>query len=356
MPQKISNEHLELLSISEMMITYMLGDIYPDQVQRAKEIVEEKINEGEEDLRLFYSNYKRSLLHSADPSVKTLTNYLDYLRFIYNERPKQVNHALQRLSGWDKEYANIYPEICSQKNGKSRHGFMEWLQEQELYLEAAYTDGPEHGKQAALILVRRKDTDTAIRKIARRLVEAEINNERKPYERARKPSYNRPPIDDIFGIKVVAYNPETIDHIFQRVYYGLGDLGFQPEHFVRPIVDKITGEEKGKQLPGVDDHHISGRGRDSILQIKVCRKSAEDHDLREIGLTDVVRMLVDEMEHISFRQRQERECQELLKGRREYVKRYALLVDRGNELVDRLPQKRMRVLTPGEPFRYTKGT
>tara|TARA_Y100000310_G_C20670031_1_gene809735 strand:- start:1011 stop:2087 length:1077 start_codon:yes stop_codon:yes gene_type:complete len=355
----IPTEMLEQFSLSALIVGHMLERLDNPQVNLTKKIIAGRIEKGENDLRDIYQKLKRRFLRTHHPVVQPFTNYADYLRFLYQEQPADLDSNLERLVGREAELIGIYPGIILDRGRYRRPAFTSFLEDEPLSLEVAYSEGTRKGRQAALIMVRRKCVQRAIEKIAYRLLCWGINEEQKnPHK--KKPQKN-PIVDDWFGIKVVTYKPEQAERVFEHFYTHL-EVHYQLKADIeREKIYDEKGKVTGFQSPGVDNHYLHGDGKDNLIQTKVISLGDYDHGLREVVFTDAVNMLIDEMDHIRFRSTQKAKIREII-GSKKYKKIYRELVRRGMELTELLPERqlldpdkdiyasRQRIILPGRDF------
>lgn len=290
------------------------------------------------------------------PTVRAFTNYYQYLRFLYDERPAAlVDPLIARLPPERAAFVRFYepaqPANHHRKGKRAPDAFTVFASQLPFYGEAAYSTNP--GRRVALIICRRKDTDRAIEKTAYRLLMAEIERARAE-RRGEKIEPHQIAVTDWFGIKVVTYHPEQAHPLFREVYQNLVWYGLEPDAHQEQRRTKGGYWMTGYQERGVDDHRRYGAGKDQLIQLKVRPQRNSDHlayrGLREIDFTDVPNTLVDEMEHIRFRQRQANRLDGMCSQKREYKRRYRNFIARGQELHATLPTERRRVLVPDHYF------
>jgi hypothetical protein len=361
--QPTPDQYLEQLSLSQLLVTHMLDGLEKKQVPLVQEIVSDTVEQGEQDLRHLYLLLERTFLRTPKAKIESVANYADYLRFLYENRPVEIDGQLEKLVERQAKLANIYPGIFRDKKGRCpRPSFTNWLEGAPNYSELAFSKGSRKGRQSALLIVRRKDSERALEKIAYRLLCWEINEEHRNL--SRKKTQKHPLIDDWFGIKIVTYTSAQAARVFGQIYTHLEDMYY---HRADPRKEPIYGPRggvTGHQQRGVDNHYQYGRN-DNLIQIKVRRIDDSTYNLREIVITDVLNMLIDEMDHIKFRAEQSDTIEKLRKKRRKYRSRYNLFLERGRELllllpeydvnkssgkIEYHPEERKRILTPGRNF------
>ncbi len=359
--EQVSPEVLVQLSLGELLITHLLGGIAREHVPFAQQLFVQLIEEGERHLAELYKRFVNDFFGCSNgagkPTVRAFTDYHEYLRFIYAERPAAlVDPLIARLPPERADYVRFYKDMLNPvqfRKGKraSPDPFTVFTRTLQFYGEAAYSSNP--GRRVALVVCRRKDTERAIEKTAYRLLEAQI--EQAHAQRSGKTFEPRPlAVTDWFGIKLVTYHPEQVHPLFREMYPNLERYGLEPDAHQEQRRNKEGHWIAGYQECGVDDHRFYGAGKDKLIQLKVCPQRVPGqvvyHRLREIAFTDVPNMLVDEMEHVRFRQRQAKKLDNLCGKKREYKRRYREFIARGEELHALLPTERRRILTPGQYF------
>lgn len=354
---------LEQLSLGELLITHMQGSIAREDVPFAQQLFVEMVEEGERHLAGLYKRFVKEMFASGSgngksttPTVRAFTNYYQYLRFLYDERPAAlVDPLIVRLPAERASFVRLYEQTQSMnhhRRGKqSPDPFTVFVSRLPFYGEASYSTNP--GRRAALIICRRKDTDRAIEKTAYRLLMTEIEHARAE-RRGETVEPSRIAVTDWFGIKIVTYHPEQAHTLFREVYQNLGRYGLEPDAHQEQRRSKDAQWIPGRQEPGVDDHRRYGAGKDRLIQLKVRPQRVPGQvtyrGLREVDFTDVPNMLVDEMEHVRFRQRQAKKLDNLCGEKREYKRRYREFIARGEELHALLPPERRRILAPAHYF------
>ena len=347
MKETITTDVLERLSLSEILVTNMLGDLTSEQIEYAKELVVERIDSGERHLHCLYERFAGKFLRAIDPAKRTtgsFTNYYDYLRSLYDGRSPSTNDALRKLERCEDKYAEwvtdmvrIYPTLDPKtRKADRRDDFAKVLKKKGLYIETASSDIV--GKHAALLIVRRKDEERGIKKIAYRLLDYEINKER---ENKGKPCGHpkRVAIDDWFGIKLVGSRADRVHRqLFSAIYPYLDRFKLKQDPRREPCRD-LDGRiiPAMAQPQGVDDFYRNPCKDNKIIQIKVTPLYDEIHRLREIDLTDMISLLASEMDHVRFSQTRDNDIEQLLKSRREYRRRFNEFVRRGMQLMERMP-------------------
>jgi len=353
----IPTEYLDQLSLSQLIVTHMHNHLEENQIATAQELFLAQVQQGEQDLRKIYAQLGKKQLRQ--PEVQAGHNYYDYLRCIWNLRPANLEQLVAGLEeGRKKGLLNIYPNINWKKIAtKKTGGFEQFLQEEKLPIEVAYSGNSVATSKLIGVVVRRKDTDRALEKIAYRLLRQMIEDTKPEEERVQ---YNAL-IGDWFGLKLVAPTREQAYKLFQQIYPHLYSWQLKPD------VREDLGKNKRPQQPGVDDHYLFGRGYDQLIQIKVMGIYDFSHTRKEICLTDIANFLIDEMDHIKFRQSQKAEMDEFLDQRMDKRLRdlfeklyeikctknrdgYNIFIGRGNEIAALLPETRQRILVPGEDF------
>jgi ribosomal protein S13 len=323
------------MSLSELLhfqMTHPRG--LPKRVLTDAQILaEDRIEKGEEDMLRVYRGLKSRLLSGA-VQIEPSTKYLDYLMFLWKERPEafidsQLSSLDQRGASFLGNYPIIEADLKIRKN-RQQGGFIEGMSKLNLFNEIAYrATGNPRNRNAALIIARRKDTDRAIQKMAYRLVMREENELRR--ERGNK-SVNfydsLVKIDDWFAEKVVTYDLKSVNKVTDLVY------------------DYLTQKRLNFQIVGFDNHYMRDNYNDNMIQIKFVNTKYGGEAVREIVITDVMNMFIDEMDHISFGSRRENEINNFTTKQRAKFQKY---VRRGEMLFEYLPEQRQRVLANG-PF------
>src|SRR3989344_3204527 len=327
MKEEISDRDLERLSISELMVTHMLGGLNREQVDLAKLLVQEQIEAGEEHLQELALAFSNRFLHNSSAPTMEFSNPYDYLTWIWQERPASIDEALRKdaVSPWHRSMLEIYPSL-DQQVGKDQQpgGLVRELRRYTQYMEVAYS--ASRGRRASLLIVRRKDVDRAIEKIAFRLMKKEIKDKTAQRRGMPKSEFKKVVIDDWFGMKLVTYAESQVQPLlFEPLYKDFGTYGLEPDPHRdlcrtkegKPAVREIKIEGKRRKVllyqpPGVDNHYLYGKQPAKIVQVKVKKAGDAVHRLREIDLVDAVNFLAGEMDHVRFRQRQHNELDELI--------------------------------------------
>jgi hypothetical protein len=333
----------EEASLSQLAIAQMLGWFDDTDVDIVQDIFAEQIEEGEKHMNTLYKQLSPDFLRGKNPNVEEFRNNLEYLQFLYKERPRDiVDKEIKGLTGERASLVKGYYRILTSTRKKSRdNGFMKWLKSRHSFMEAAYTRA--RGKPAALLLGRRKDTERAWEKIAYRLLKHEVAS-------ANSEEYSeRVAIDDWFGIKLVGYKEDTIHNtIFNPLFLNLETrYGLKMDEHQEDQVTKDGIVLPFKQPAGIDDMYMFGNSPNRLIQMKVhpLYKNPTDCErprLREIDITDVVNMLIAEMEHFQYRHRQ-------IQKRSAFLKKYGLedeyrkRIERASVLDKKCPEKRRRI-------------
>ncbi|MEW5896963.1 MAG: hypothetical protein AB1668_04685 [Nanoarchaeota archaeon] len=334
-------DSLEELALSQLFLYHMTDRLSPAQVDEAKDIVVQRIKEGERHLRELYDRLKADFFNGREMQVAAFTDYLSYLKFLYENRPCSIDAYLQYLRGTQKDMVGKYVEITSNNSAREKNvSFIQSLQQTPLYIELEYPLEPK-GK-ARLVICRRKDTERGIEKIAERLVAEQRQTEWKKQESTK----GRVEIDDWFGLKVVGYHKQDAEEMFKRSYARLQKYRLQPDERRESITK--NGRISGEQPPGVDNKYQYGETC-QMIQLKVRNIRQSSNRLQEIDFTDIVNMLIDEMEHMLWRTKCKGEFARSLKSRKD-KQRYERLIARGRELAEKLPKQRRRILMPNEYF------
>jgi hypothetical protein len=338
-----STTKLEDMTISEMVLSHIQKELDEDQVKLAQDLVVERMLMNQCFLNQIYVRAKNFFLGRGSLDIKGFTNYYDYFKHLHNSLSKEEVEMLNSLPEEQKAFYKNY-ENMFEKNGKNKKGgLVKVTTEMPLYLEAATTKSKK--SLARHILVRRKDPDRIVCKVAERLLERELGEESyKRNPKKGKPEEKQVAIDDIFGIKIVASSDQkAIDDIFPKVYpTRLQRWGLIPDQNQKEI--KRGEVVVGYQPPGVDNHYLYGRA--NLIQIKGHR-TYEVPGVFELDITDVVNMIVDEMEHLRYRQRQKCVEKGLKQSERRRFKEY---IRRGDQLFDKVPERRGRIIQPGSYF------
>ena len=358
---RVTPEELVLLPLGKLLVKHMLGGIAREDVPFAQRLFVEMIEEGEQHLAELYKRFVNEFLRATNgagkPTVRAFTNYGEYLQFLYDERPATlVDPLITRLPLERAAFIHSYNQLQPKKGKRqSPDPFAVFTRQLRFYGEAAYSTSPQ--RRAALIIVRRKDTDRAIEKTAYRLLLREIEQARAE-RRGEEIEPRQVEVTDWFGIKIVTYHPEQAPSLFREVYTQLRRYGLEADAHQEQRRDKKGHWIAGHQEPGVDDHRFYGAGKDQLIQLKVRPQRVPGEityrGLREIDFTDVPNMLVDEREHIIFRQKQATKLSRVRDQKRMYDRRYDEFMARGKELHALLPTERRRILAPGEYFRTNR--
>ncbi len=341
-------EHLDQLTLGQILALHMRHEFARDTLQHAQKVVVDRIAEGQAELQRLFHRFQKALLKTNGNSriklhIRPFTNYQDYLRFLYTERPAaHVDPAIARLPPERRQAIEYYRQFDNPTKA-NRYGFNQGLHAVPVCLETAYST--DNTRMAALMIVGRKDTDRGNEKTAFRLLEHEVQE-----ERTRRGVQSRKPfryVDDWFRKAIVAYDAHSVSVLFDMIYPRLNEFGLEPDPRREKRRRKDGTYDGGYQEPGVDNHYQYG-GRDQLIQLKVCPIGLNRR--YEIVLTDVANLLVDQREHVRFRQQQADELKKLCGLRRAYRKRFDEFMERGRELHDLLPEQRHRILVPDEYF------
>lgn len=363
---------LEELALGQIFLYHMEGKLNRSQVEEAKDIVVQRIEEGEQHLKDLYHRLKSEFFNGRPMKIAAFTDYLAYLQFLYENKSPPIERDLQKLSGSQATMVRLYSKICSNTSSRGEDlSFRQHLQGTPHYIEVAYP--LQHKGPARFIICRRKDTQRAIEKIAERLLlkrslpewkrkEAEENarlktegamkeQEEKSRRRAEEEvNGKRIAIDDWFGLKCVGLHREDAEQMFGRVYTNLSGYGLQPDERREPIM--YDGKIVGHQPPGIDNKYAYG-SHCQMIQLKVKpqlnEEQSSDNRLRELDFTDGLSLLVDEMEHVLWRANCQGQIAWELKSRKG-KRNYTGLVRQGEELTEWLPEHRKRVLVPNKNF------
>ncbi len=341
-------EYLDHLTLGQVLVTHMLDNFTGELLEHAQELFVQRIDEGERYIQRLFNRFVKTFFNNnlpgTQPEICAFTSYYEYLRFLWKERPaKRIDPQLAHLPPERAQAIEYYRGFDSEGKKAAQDGFSKGLQDIEVFLEAAYSTSV--GRQAALILAGRKDTDRAVEKTADRLLRYEINSQRG--KRGITKPVKVPIVDDWFRIKIVTYAPSDVTPLFREFYRRLGDYGLEPDSRQEVRERKDGSGEKGLQEPGVDDHYKYG-GRDQLIQLKARPKGK--NRLYEIVFTSVPDLLVDEREHVRFRQNQANELKRVLNTRRDYARRYDQFRKRGEQLHTLLDPHRSRILVPCSYF------
>jgi hypothetical protein len=337
---------LDELTLSQIIVAHMREELKPKQVDDAKDLFVERIIRGEEFLRETYLRLRTRLLKTHHPNLEAFTNYYEYLKFLHKQTPNSVQPLIGHLEGREADLLKIYEQTFDPAVIRMKHPPGYQLKEEKLCIEIAHNLPPAPGKQVGITVVRRKDTARAIRKIAKRFIEQEIAKARYKKNPSRKNKKEKIDIDDWFAIKNVVYKTEQVHSLFNQLYNNLIRYNLAPDAHREPAITK-EGLHMGRQPPGVDDHYLFGSGNDHLIQIKAQRTDGF-RGFVEIAITDYVNMLIDEMDHINYRGGQDNAL--IPKKTSRHKNRFNELVVRGEELTERLPKKRRKILMPGEYF------
>src|SRR3989344_6761647 len=352
MKEEISDRDLERLSISELMVTHMLGGLNREQVDLAKLLVQEQIEAGEEHLQELALAFSNRFLHNSFPPTMEFSNLFDYLAWIWQERPASIDEALNKdaVHLWQRSMLDIYRTLDSKINGSQQQGgFIRELKRDTQYMEVAYSSS--RGRRASLMIVRRKNVGRAVEKISYRLLKKEIEERIAQRRGMPKSAFKKVVIDDWFGIKLVTYAESQVQpQLFEPLYPYLEAYGLEPDPHRepcwtregKPALREIKGGSRRRNIrlyqpSGVDNHYLYGQQPAKIVQVKVKRKDDPSHRIREIDLVDTTNFLAGEMDHVRFRQSQRNAIYDLISKRRSYRERYQDFLSRGIELTEHLP-------------------
>jgi hypothetical protein len=331
---------VENSSLSNILVTHMTNPFSDYQISQARDVISRKTGKGEEHLRsLFYQfcgQFWRGKQQQKDITTHAFPDEHSYLVFLQKQTPPSYRRQLSNIEkkfgkgNSDQQYLSgrlrRYQAINQRAKPQDRDDkLIKDLKQTPLYLEMAHLKGSQKdgGHKLWAMIVRRKDTERAIQKIATRTLEKEITD-------ANGGDYTkRVAIDDWFGIKLVALTEAYAKRgLFNQVYGNLPSYGLE--------------------LESTDDHYLPGF-KDNLKQLKVMAAGDQGHHLREIIITDLLNARIAEMEHSMYQLDQQSKLRKIRRNRK-HRKRYDFLVDRGRELVGTLPKKRKRILVPGEDF------
>ena len=320
--------------LSRLITDIMTEEHDQEYLEIAQQLFKQTITLGEVGLRQVFNAMKSDLLRSKTPFISPFNNYHDFLEFIYQKRIRYKVDRFVRDHGTkeDKKYYDHFRKMFPKVGKPENVGFQNWLKKHSGFTEVIYV--PE-GKvrPAHMIVIRRKDTNRLIEKIAEGIVTEEYD-----------------PVNtcDIFGIKVVA---PTIPDAKKLVYdeekgicHSLIAYGLERDGFEEPIMEDDL--LVGKQPPGIDNHYHYGCGNDHLIQINA--NSIILGGIRfEIAVTDAAYFLIDEMEHFAYRRKQERKRAGWTPEQNDDFDKY---VARAKPLADLLEPERKRILVPGQYF------
>lgn len=339
-------------SLSQIIIEQMQGNLEAGQIEEAKGLVAERIEQGETELRALYFSFRNQFLRGKKVEIRPFHDYFSQLAFLYERCPHSVEQ-MENILEKEVEYKDPRKELshrkamiraCEDLFTKGRRirnlGLKRGLQHKKSLIEIVCPKENGNDLPINLMIVRRKDTERAIEKIAYRLV--------KRMRRDTEPGYQpkRADIDDWFGIELVTSQPEQAEELAGTIYKGLADYGLRPDSREEEKKRKDGTLEEGRQQPGFDDHYQYGGGKDRLVQVKVVNHIFPV-DIKEIYVTDYVNLLVDKMDHPRFDAFRTNETKSLSRDER---RQQGLFVLRGNDLLSGLPEKRSRVLAPSEYF------
>jgi len=348
-------QYIDYLSLSQIVITQMSGAFGEDLEDMVKDTFTQRILKGEMDLYTLAKSFSNRFFAGCPVQNRGFTNYYDYLRFIYENSPAALKDSAQHLENERaREFLDQYPALI---NGELDEQKIQELKNEKLFIEVACPHEDlqlQHGPDDSLafIILRRKDTDRAIEKIAYRLLLWELY---KKYPHIyQEPKH--PVINDWFAMKLVFCHREQAEKESEHFYHNLALFGLKPDPRRGPIHDergKLVYDLAGEiiyQPSGKDNHYRYGKGYDNLIQISTVRINGYSHSLREIVFTDVINMLVDEMDHLKFRERQKSEISDWLESNPVFKNKFERYLQVGNELSLLLPEPRARILAPGEYF------
>jgi len=343
-----SQVNLEAMTLGEIILAQMLSEIPNSQLKEAQELVVERVDDGEAELREFSQRIAGKYLPSKSTHIIPCTNYLDYLNSLQKFCGLNIDDLLknQDITQDQSRFLRQYLKLKKQEPD-----LVYQLQTKEVFYEMIHCPGTKKRGQAIYIGVRRKDLNRAVRKTAKKILEAELAEVdlKNISPEIRRKMF----VDDLFGLRVCAHTEEQATYLAYREFYeDLVIYGYMPDSFQSPRnwskrhLCKVSGFQKS----GVDDHYQYGNNNSHQVQIKFRRNDYESTiqstpGIWEITFTDVFSVIIGQMEHLDFRRKQER------RDKREYGNKYALqrydeLIDLGNPIQERLNPNRKRVLAP----------
>ena len=321
----------------------MCGYLKPSQVEFVQDLFVERFYRGDDFLRETAYRLNGNLLNNKRPELASFTNYYDYLNYLYQQTPHSVKPKLISLGERERDLLNIYSQIFDSRVKRKKEKPGRLLKKDQVFIETAYF--PD-SRKVALARVRVKDVDRAINKIAYRLIQAKNESKKCNRNSSRVVQEENPSINDWFGISIVTYRSNQVHLLFNQIYPNLEKYGLIADKHREPAITK-EGINMGKQEPGVDNHFLFGPGkRDHLIQIKAQRTDGFKGHV-EIVLTDYAHLLVDEMDHLRFRARQNNTLVPQNAREKREFKKY---VKRGKELTAKLPKNKRKVLVPKEFF------
>jgi hypothetical protein len=325
-------DHLEQMSVSELLHTQMTHPrkgLPKEFLWPAQRLAFNRIKKGEEDILRIYQGFK-SRFFGNEVKIKPFTNYLDYLMFLWKDRPTNfIQNQYGSLDERARNFLDKYPIVETEFDNKSqkRGGFIAGIGKIDLCIEVIYSNSNPKSRPVAVMFGRRKDTRRATEKMAYRLVMKE-ENERRREKNSHVMEYDSEVIiDDWFGFNLAAYRRDRVYEVKNRTR------------------DYLT-KRLGFKIKEIDDHYKDRKRKDGMIQIKCINPEYGDSALREVVITDIISKFVDEADHISFRARQQNDIKNFTSKQREKFERY---VRRGEKLFEYLPEQRQRVLANG-PF------
>lgn len=355
-PEKSPLEYTDYLSLSQIVINHIKGAFGEDPDDQVKDIFTQRIFKGEMDLyTLAWDFCDRFFAGGNEIETGGFTNYHDYLRFIYDQSPAALKETAHRLT--DERARKFISQYQAMINGELDERTVQDYKSEKMFIEVACPREDQRRQHSyddslAFIILRRKDTDRAIEKIAYRLLLFELH-QKYPHI-YQKPKH--PVINDWFAMKLVFRHRGQAEEESERFYHNLALFNLRPDPRTEPIHDqsgKPGYDENGglkHQPPGVDNHYKYGKGYDSLIQISTVGIGDYSHGLREIVFTDVINMLIDEMDHIDFRERQKKEIADWLNDNPTFKHRFNRYLEIGNQLSLLLPEPRAKIMAPGEYF------
>jgi hypothetical protein len=322
-------------SLTDLILGRMNQDLPDEYLGITQELFRNTIRLGEEGLRQIFQSSTRPLLRTDAPIILPFSNYHDFLEMIYRQRAPSVDKFVRNQgTKEDQRHYKQFNQLFPKKGNPENVGFQDWLQKRSAFIEVAYVHG-DKARPSHMIVVRRKDTARMFYKMAERKIRAESRGLTKPLA-----------LNDVFGIKIVAQNIEDARALVydkSGLYHTLMRYGLVADTEKESLM--VKGCEVGEQLPGIDNHYDSDHGKDHLIQIGA--HSTLGFGRFEIAVTDAAYFLVDEMEHLEYRRKQENIRKRWPKDQ---IIRFDEHVARSQPLDLLLEPERKRPLVPGQFF------
>ena len=322
-------------SLTDLILGRMDEEYSEELLGLTQELFEKTITLGEVGLRQIFQTMTMPLLRTNAPIILPFSNYHDFLEMIYRQRAPGVDKFVQNYgTKEDQRHYEQFKKLFPKNGNPDNVGFQNWLKKRSAFTEVAYVHG-DKARPAYMIVIRRKDTARMFYKMAERKIRAESRGLTKPLA-----------LSDVFGIKIVAQNIEDAKALVydkSGLYHTLMSYGLVADIKREPLI--VKGCEVGQQPPGIDNHYDSDHGKDHLIQIGA--HSTLGFGRFEIAVTDAAYFLVDEMEHLEYRRKQENIIKRWPK---EQILQLEEHIARSQPLDALLEPERKRPLVPGEFF------